>query len=71
MFFVRLFDLRLFGLSVSSSSWCLGRAAACDCGTPWTFILPFLFDSENSDQPVHPRNLIRVFADRMCLLQHP
>ena len=29
-------------LSVSSSSWCLGRAAACDCGTPWTFLLPFL-----------------------------
>ena len=27
--------------SVSSSSWCLGRAAVCDCGTPWTFLLPF------------------------------
>ena len=26
----------------SSSSWCLGRAAACDCGTPWTFLLPSL-----------------------------
>ena len=39
--FVRLFDLRLFGLSVSSFSWCLGRAAVCDCGTPWTFLLPF------------------------------
>ena len=36
--FVRLFDLRLF---VSSSSWCLGRAAVCDCGTPWTFLLSF------------------------------
>ena len=23
------------------SSWCLGRAAGCDCGTPWTFFLPF------------------------------
>ena len=20
-----------------SSSWCLGRAAVCDCGNPWTF----------------------------------
>ena len=30
-------------LSVSSSSWCLGRAAVCDCGTPWTFFLPFFF----------------------------
>ena len=28
-------------LSVSSSSWCLGRAAVCDGGTPWTFLLPF------------------------------
>ena len=27
-------------LSVSSSSWCLGRDAVCDCGTPWTFLLP-------------------------------
>ena len=30
-------------LSVSSSSWCLGRAAVCDCGTSWTFLLPFFF----------------------------
>ena len=29
-------------LSVSSSFWCLGRAAVCDCGTPRTF-LPFFF----------------------------
>ena len=28
-------------LSVSSSSWGLGRVAVCDCGTPWTFLLPF------------------------------
>ena len=28
-------------VSVSSSSWCLGRAAVCDCGSPWTFLLPF------------------------------
>ena len=27
--------------------------------------------SEDSDQPAHPRSLIRVFADRMCLLQPP
>ena len=31
-------------LSVSSSSWGLGRAAVCDCGTPWTFLLPFSVD---------------------------
>ena len=31
-------------LSVSSSSWGLGRAAVCDCGTPWTFLLPFFLN---------------------------
>ena len=31
-------------LSVASSSWCLGRAAAfCDCGIAWTFLLLFFF----------------------------
>ena len=29
-------------LFVYSSSWCLRRASVCDCGTPWTFLLPFL-----------------------------
>ena len=27
--------------------------------------------SEDSDQPAHPRSLIRVFAYRMCLLKPP
>ena len=31
------------GLSVSSSSWRLGRVAVCDCGTPWTFLLPIFY----------------------------
>ena len=39
--FVRLSDFHLFGLSVLSSSLCLGRAAVCDYGTPWTFSLIF------------------------------
>ena len=25
--------------SFFSSSWCQGLAGACDCGTPWTFLL--------------------------------
>ena len=37
--FVRLFGLCLFRFV--GSSWGLGRAAVCDCGTPWTFLLPF------------------------------
>ena len=28
-------------LLVFSSFWCLGRAAVCDCGTLWTFLLSF------------------------------
>ena len=40
--FVRLFVCTCLDLSDSSSSWGLGRAAVCDCGTPWTFLLPFL-----------------------------
>ena len=43
--FVRLFGLCFLDLSVSSSSWGLGRAAVCDCGTPWTFLLPFFLYS--------------------------
>ena len=39
--FVRCSICAFLVLSVSSSSWCLGRAAACDYGTPWTFLLPF------------------------------
>ena len=39
--FIRLFDFCLFGVVCFSSSWCLGRAAVCDCGTPWTFSLTF------------------------------
>ena len=34
-------------LSVSSSSWGLGRAVVCDCGTPWTFLLPFILDTSH------------------------
>ena len=34
--------------SVSSSSWGLGRASVCDCGTPWTFLLPFFYSTDRS-----------------------
>ena len=39
--FVRLSICDCLVLSVSSSSWCLGKAAVCDCCTPWAFVLPF------------------------------
>ena len=27
--------------TIIKDSWGLGRAAVCDCGTPWTFLLLF------------------------------
>ena len=33
-------------LLVSSSSWGLGGAAVCGCGTPWAFILTFFYGKE-------------------------
>ena len=45
-------------LSFSSSSWGLGRAAVCDCGIPWTFLLPFLNLSKAlGPDEFHPRPL--------------
>ena len=50
MLFVRFFFFFFFFffsicaclvMSVSFSSWCLGRATIYDCGTPWTFLLLF------------------------------
>ena len=44
--FVRLFGLCLFGFVGFLFLLGLGRAAVCDCGTPWTFLLP-LFSEVN------------------------
>ena len=41
-------------LSVSSSSWRLGWAAVCDCGIPWTFLLPFLRPGLVPRSDAHP-----------------
>ena len=42
---VRLFRLVLvLDLLVSSSSWGLGEAAVCGCGTPWAFFFYHFFD---------------------------
>ena len=30
----------------ATETWYLGRAAVCDCGTPWTFLLPFFFQKQ-------------------------
>ena len=33
---------------IFSFSWCLGLAVVCDCGTPWTFLLTVLKDSNQA-----------------------
>ena len=39
--FVRFFDLRLFGFVCFLFLLVSVKGAASDCGTPWTFLLPF------------------------------
>ena len=51
-----------FDFSVSSSSWGLGRAAFGDCGTPWTFLLPFF------DEPLIIQILHKAFGTRKVSL---
>ena len=41
-----------------SSSWCQGLAAACDCGTPWIFLLSLLLQNRNVSLQV-PRNMYK------------
>ena len=68
--FVRLFDFCLFDLSVSTSSRCLGRAAVCDCGAPWTFLLPFLLKKSKTDflRYIGLLNFINDFIKNVLLL---
>ena len=40
--FVRLFDLYLFVFVGFLFLLVSGKAAVCNCGTPWTFLLPVL-----------------------------
>ena len=60
--FVCLFDLRLFGFV-----WCLGRAAACDCGTLWTFPLPFCTSYELN----HMKTMCREQLWRLQFWNYP
>ena len=39
--FVYFAHVNHLGFSFFSSSWCQGLAAACDCDTPWIFLLTF------------------------------
>ena len=46
--FVRLIDLRLFGFVCFLFHFVSGKAAVCDCGIPWTFLLPFFLTTGTS-----------------------
>ena len=46
--FVCLFVLYGLVFVIFSSSWCRGLAVVCDCGTPWTFLLTVLKDSNQT-----------------------
>ena len=70
MLFVRLFACACLDLSVSSSSWGLGGAAVCDCGTPWTLLLPF-FEKKDTCARVAFKNVYvscLVYANDLVLL---
>ena len=55
-------------LSVSSSSWGRGRAAVCDCGTPWTFLLPFFIVIVGSYPVVYTTDRSKAVTPVLVLL---
>ena len=62
--------LRFVNLSVSTSSWGLGRAAVCDCGTPWTSLLLFFFKvllvrNHWTDNSITWRNVLLVTSTKI------
>ena len=61
---VHYYHLIRFDLSVSSSSWGLGRDAVCDCGTPWTSLTFFLV----SEKVVHQVRFVRVVSVNVSIL---
>ena len=62
-------------MSISSSSWGLGRAAVCDCDTPWTFLLPFLHVQHCSlrgcIRPLAPAKAVFEFQNNQHGLSDP
>ena len=45
VFFICFIDLCLFGFVGFLFLLMSGKAAVCDCGTPWTFLLPFFYST--------------------------
>ena len=74
--FVCLFCTHQF-LSFFSSTWCQGWTAACNCGTPWTFLLTILIVSVHAryskmqHPSLHLAPALAVFCFRMTKLNSP
>ena len=58
--FVCLFCACMF---LSSSSWCRGLAAVCDCGIPWTYLLLFFLIKYND-------NIMNKVRNREIMIVH-
>ena len=67
--FVRLFGLCLFRFVGFLFLLGLGRAAVCECGTPWTFLLPFL--GTNFSKPNFNTNFSKLHSDIHFFLIFP
>ena len=49
--FVRFVLVWICRYPLSSSFWWRGSAAICDCGTPWTFLLPLFSNAKKNEIP--------------------
>ena len=49
----------------------LGRAAVCDCGTPWTFLLPFFRSICMIRTSLRHRCLMWIFVVYLCIIPYP
>ena len=61
--FIHLFDLRLFGFV---HFLFLVASSACDCGTPWTFLLPFSDFTSDQSFSAHARHLSTAMSSSLA-----
>ena len=48
---------KIFGFSLKLAAKSQSEVAVCGCGTPWTFLLPFFFNSKQFDLKLEMRSL--------------
>ena len=67
VFFVRLFGLCLFGYV--GFLFLFGKAAVCDCGTPWTFLLPFFLQNGQERMIAYFSKTINKAQRQYCVIR--